>query len=188
MSSTIRIVGFSGVVREESYNKAALRVAQDVTPRDAELDIVALDELPTYDAQTAADEPASVRAFKAQLRAADAVLIATPEYKGMLPHSLQNALSWIAHSDESALVAGKPVAVMGIGRQLDSERQHLILRQFLIHHGARVVGAPEVYVAAGWEKVDDEGNVADEATRQQIRSLMASLVAQIREQDTVLIK
>ena len=187
MSSTIKIVGFSGVVREESYNKAALRVAQDVTPRDAELDIVALDELPAYDAQMATDEPASVRAFKAQLRAADAVLIATPEYKGMLPHSLQKALSWIAHSDESALVVGKPVAVMGVGRQLDSERQHSILRQFLIHHGARVVGAPEVYVAAGWEKVDDEGNVADEATRQQIRALMASLVAQAREQDTVLI-
>ncbi len=188
MSSTIKIVGFSGVVREESYNKAALRVAQDVTPRDAELNIVALDELPTYDAQTAIDEPAVVCTFKAQLRAADALLIAAPEYKGMLPHSLRNALSWIAHSDESALIAGKPVAVMGIGRQMDSERQHVILRQFLRHHGANVAGAPEVYVTAGWEKVDDKGNVTDETTRQQIRTLMASLVAQASEQDTALIK
>ncbi|HEY7417667.1 MAG TPA: NAD(P)H-dependent oxidoreductase, partial [Ktedonobacteraceae bacterium] len=144
-------------------------------------------ELPTYDAQLAADEPAAVRTFKAQLRAAHAVLIATPEYKGMLSRSLRNALAWIAHSDESALVAGKSVAIMGIGRQTSSERQHLILRQFLMHLGASIVGTPEVYVTAGWEKVDDEGNVTDGATHQQIRALVTSLAAQAREQEAVLI-
>lgn len=187
MSSTIKIVGFSGIVREESYNKAALRVARDVAPDGVELDIVALDELPAYDAQTAADEPPTVRAFKAQLQTANAVLIVTPEYKGILPRGLQNALAWIAGSDDSVLMAGKRVAIMGIGRKTMGKRQHPILRQSLIRLGASIISAPEVYVTAGWEKVDDEGNVTDELARLQIRALVASLAAQTREQEAVLI-
>jgi hypothetical protein len=44
-----------------------------------------------------------------------------------------------------------------------------------------------VYVTAGREKVDDEGNVTDELARLQIRALVASLAAQTREQEAVLI-
>lgn len=188
MSSTMKIIGFSGVLREESYNKAALRVAQDVMPLNTELEIVSIRELPASDTQGLAGESEAVRAFKAQLRAADAVLIAAPEYKGMLPRALHNVLACIARSGESALLAGKPVAIMGIGRQTGSERAHLTLRRSLADLGATVIDTPEVYVvSSGWEKVDHNDNVVDKTTRQRIRTLMSSLVAQTHEKNAMLI-
>jgi chromate reductase len=181
MSSRIRIVGFTGSVREQSYNKAALRAAQELLPENAELEILAISDLPRYAIEQ--DDQEKVRRFKEQVQQADAVLIASPEYKGMLSNPLRSALHWAGQS----VLADKPTAVMGIGRQSGTDREHQYLRQILSDANAIVLEEPEVYAASGWEKFDSEGRLIDETVRQQVRSLLEALVARTEETRSALV-
>lgn len=167
MSSIIRIVAFSGCLREQSSNKAILRTLQTLLPQDVELEILALEDLPTFSA--AATETEFVRAFKAHIEQADAVLISTPEYNGLLPHALRNALDWTA---ETTVLVNKPVAIMGVGRQSAAAQQMTRVRSLLTQAKAHLVDAPEVYLAGD--------QLLDEQAQQQLRALLDSLVAQVR--------
>jgi chromate reductase len=181
MSSQIHIVGFTGSVREQSYNKAALRAAQELLPENAELEILVISDLPQYAIEQ--DDQEKVRRFKEQVQRADAVLIASPEYKGMLSNTLRSALHWAGQS----ILADKPTAVMGIGRQSGTEREQQYLRQLLTDANAIVLEEPEVYATSGWEKFDSEGRLIDETIRQQVRALLEALVARAEEAKSALV-
>jgi chromate reductase len=181
MSSQIHIVGFTGSVREQSYNKAALRAAQELLPENAELEILVISDLPQYAIEQ--DDQEKVRRFKEQVQQADAVLIASPEYKGMLSNTLRSALHWAGQS----ILADKPTAVMGIGRQSGTEREQQYLRQLLTDANAIVLEEPEVYATSGWEKFDSEGRLIDETIRQQVRALLEALVARAEEAKSALV-
>jgi chromate reductase len=172
VSSTIRIIGFSGCVREQSHNKAALHFVQEFLPQDAELEIISLEDLPTFQQIS---ESAAVSAFKEKIARADAVLIAAPEYKGMLPHALSNALAWLAGSE---VLVNKPTAIMGVGRQ--SESAHAHLRQLLASLQAKALHATGVYVTFG--------DLQNEATQQQLQAMLADLVQQARSDESLLIR
>ena len=182
MSKNFRIVGFAGCVREESYNKAALRVAQDNLPAGAELEILTIAALPSFQVAAGQSESEEVSIFQGKIRDADAVLIMTPEYKGMLPHALKNALYWA-----KAELAEKPIAIMGIGRSTGTERELQELRRMLVGYNALVLEQPEVYMTAGREKFDQSGSLTDKASVQQIRLLVEALVALVNEKATVLV-
>ena len=181
MSSIFRIVGFAGCVREESYNKAALHLAQDLVPTGAELEILSLTDLPSFHFTTDHSEPGSI--FQEKIREADAVIIMTPEYKGMLPKALKNALDW-----SRTALAEKPIAIMGIGRQTGSEHELQRLRQILTDSHAVVLEQPEVYVTAAQEKFDRTGSLIDEATLQQIHLLLQALMTFANEKAAVLVR
>jgi chromate reductase len=184
MSSIFRIVGFAGCVHEGSYNKAALNAAQDLLPSGVELEILDIADLPSFQLSAEQSESASdsVNIFQVKIQAADAVVIMTPEYKGLLPHALKNALHWAATE-----LAEKPVAIMGIGRRAEAERELQHLRQVLTGYNALVLEQPEVYITAGWEKFERDGSLTDAATAQQIRSLLEALVAWADEKAAVLV-
>ncbi|GHO42572.1 NADPH-dependent FMN reductase [Ktedonospora formicarum] len=180
MSSTIRIIGFTGSLREESYNKAALSAAQELLPAHAELEILSLADLPPYEEALA--KPESVLAFCEHIARADAVLIATPEYKGLLSNALKSALQWTETSD---IFSHKPVAVMGIGRLSGTE--HVQLRALLSAQHAALLEQPVLYVGEGATKVNAEGRLVDAEIRQQIQSLLQALVARVEDAKGMLV-
>jgi chromate reductase len=182
MSRKIRIVGFTGNKRQNSYNKAVLQSAQNVLPAHAELEIITVDDLPVF-VQTDT-LPETVERFRVQLQQADAVLIATPEYKGLLPAGLQNALAWALHHEGENVLAEKPIALMGVGRQHGNAQQHL--RQVLADQQVSVLAEPTVYVSA-YDKFDQDGNLAHEETEQQISALLDALVAIADEKSSALV-
>jgi chromate reductase, NAD(P)H dehydrogenase (quinone) len=173
MPRNIRIIGFTGIKRQDSYNKAALQRASELLPEHTELEILSIDDLPAFEQSTHVAE--SVQRFREQLQQADAVLIASPEYKGLLPNGMKNALAWTLDADGSSVLAEKPVALMGVGRQSSTEQQRL--RRLLEEQQAQVLAGPTLYVSAQ-EKFDRDGNLAHEETEEQIRTLLASLVMQ----------
>src|SRR5260370_4647154 len=110
MPYNIHIVGFTGSLREKSYNKAALRAAQEVLPPGAELEILSAGDLPHYNQDLERDEPEAVRTFKEAIRHADAVLIATPEFNFSIPGVLKNAIDWASRPAGTSLMIDKSTA------------------------------------------------------------------------------
>ena len=79
MNGSVRILGIPGSLRKASFNRAALRAAQELVPPDATLDTFDLEGVPPFNEDHEQTPPARVIELKAKIREADAILIATPE-------------------------------------------------------------------------------------------------------------
>ena len=87
-----RVVAFAGSLRRGSFNRALLDAARRLAPEGMTIDPIEIGALPFYDADLEAEgDPPTVAPFKASLRAADGILIATPEYNSGMPAVLTNA-------------------------------------------------------------------------------------------------
>jgi chromate reductase len=173
----ITILGIAGSLRRDSYNKMLLRAAQEELPRDARLEIFDLEGLPLFN-QDLENEPSQrVRQFKSRIRAADAILIATPEYNYSIPGVLKNAIDLASRPYGDNAWDGKPVALMGasIGL-LGTARAQYHLRQSFVFLNMHPLNAPEVMVAFASEKFDAQGRLADPVARELIGQLLQKLV------------
>ena len=110
--NTMTILGIAGSLRRESYNRAALRAAQQLVPEGARLEIFELDGIPGFNQDDEAHPPSKVAELKARVRAADAILLVTPEYNYSIPGVLKNAIDWASRPYGDSAWHGKPVAVM----------------------------------------------------------------------------
>src|SRR6185436_18731184 len=73
-----------------------------------------LADIPMYNADVEAEgDPEPITAFKQAIAAADAVLIATPEYNHCVPGVLKNAIDWASRPARASVLTGKPIAIMG---------------------------------------------------------------------------
>src|SRR5271166_6449886 len=108
MNDTIRILGIAGSPRRQSYNRAALRAAVDLVPQGATLDIAHIDGLPGFNQDDEQNPPAKVIELKKQIRAADAILLVTPEYNFAIPGVLKNAIDWASRPYGDSAWSGKP--------------------------------------------------------------------------------
>lgn len=177
----IRILGIAGSLRKDSYNKAILRAAVKLAPDDAELEVFDLEGIPPFNQDMENQPPEKVKDFKAKIRAADALLIATPEYNYSIPGVLKNAVDWASRPYGDSAFTGKPVAVMGAAPgMLGTARAQYHLRQCFVFLNMYPVNQPEVMVSFAGEKVDRNGRVTDPMTREKIKELLASLVGWIK--------
>src|SRR5216684_6926926 len=177
MPSTIHIVGFTGSLREKSYNKAALRAAQELLPPGAELEILSAGDLPHYNQDLERDEPEAVRTFKEAIRQADAVLIVTPEFNSSIPGVLKNALDWASRPQGDSAWSGKAAAIMGASLgAIGTARAQYHLRQILVALNLFTLNQPEVVIADAAHRFDENGNLIHEPTKQLIRELLKNLV------------
>ncbi len=178
MAATFHILGFTGSLRRGSFNKSLLHAAENLVPPGVQLEIYDLEGIPPFN-QDVLDEqpPEKVREFKEKVKAADALLIATPEYNYSIPGVLKNAIDWGSrpHGDNS--FEGKPVAVMGASTgMLGTARAQYHLRQVFVFLNMHPVNKPEVMVTFAGDKIDKDGRVIDQKTRELIRQLLENLV------------
>jgi len=173
----MRILAISGSLRSGSHNTALLRNAAEDAPAGVELQLWdGLRAIPPYDADDdVAPRPAAVEAFRAAVRDADAVLIATPEYNSSIPGVLKNALDWASRPLETSPFRNKPVATIGSSTgTFGAVWSQAELRKVLGAMGARVADV-ELAVSHAHEKLDDH------ATRVAVRDAVSQLVALTRE-------
>ena len=147
MEKKIKILGFAGSLRKDSYNRSLLRAALELAPKDAELEIFDLEGIPPFNQDLENQPPQKVKEFKAKIRAADAILIATPEYNYSIPGVLKNAIDSASRPYGDNPFEGKPVAVMGasIG-MLGTARAQYHLRQSFVFLNVYPLNQPEVMV------------------------------------------
>ncbi|MEM2110505.1 MAG: NAD(P)H-dependent oxidoreductase [Candidatus Bathyarchaeia archaeon] len=182
MSNQINILGFAGSLRKNSYNKALLRAATELLPKDAKLEIFELEGIPPFNQDLETQMPEKVKEFKAKIKTADAILIATPEYNYSIPGVLKNAIDWASRPYGDNSFENKPVAVMSAsGGMLGGARAQYQLRQTFVSLNMYPINKPEVIVAHAGEKIDKKGRLTDEKTRELIKELLKALVAWTRK-------
>jgi chromate reductase len=178
MDRTVDILGFAGSLRKGSYNKALLRAALELAPRGARLDIFDIDGIPPFNQDLENQPSEKVKEFKAKIRAADAILIVTPEYNYSIPGVLKNAIDCASRPHGDNAFEHKPVAIMGASSGMTgSARAQYHLRQCFVFLTCFALNQPEVMVPYAQEKIDKEGKLTDQKTREKIRELLESLVA-----------
>ena len=177
MAADLRILGIAGSLRKQSYNRAALRAAQQIVPEGATLEIFELEGIPLYNQDLNDTPPEPVRDLKAKVRAADAILFVTPEYNFSIPGVLKNAIDWASRANRENVWAGKPVALMGVSTGLlGSSRAQYHLRQVFVFLDMHPINKPEVMIAKAAEKFDAELNLTDPAARDLVAALLKALV------------
>lgn len=178
----IRILGFAGSLRKGSYNKSLLRAAAEMVPDGADLETFDLEGLPFFNEDEERNPNARLKEFKAKIRAADAILIASPEYNYSMPGVMKNAIDCASRPYGDDAWEGKPVAIMGasIG-MLGTARSQYHLRQSCVFLNMFPLNRPEVMVPFAQEKIDKEGRLTDEKTRAKIRELLESLIIWTRQ-------
>jgi chromate reductase len=178
MSRQITVFGFAGSLRKGSYNRALLRVAAELLPEEAQLEIWDLAGIPPFNQDLENQMPEIIKGFKAKIKAADAILIATPEHNFSVPGVLKNAIDWASRPYGDNSFEGKPVAIMSASTGLlGGARAQYHLRQTFVFLDMHPVNKPEVIVTFARDKIDEQGNVTDETTRKIIKQLLESLVA-----------
>jgi chromate reductase len=173
----MRLLGIAGSLRERSYNRALLRAAAELAPPGVVLEEHDLRGLPFYDGDLeAAGDPEPVTELKNAIRRADGLVIATPEYNRGIPGGLKNAIDWASRPALASPLSGKPVAIMGAstGRSGTARAQQQ-LREALGFPRAVVLEEPEVLVPEAYLHFDENGELVDEETREQIAELLAEL-------------
>ena len=181
MSGNLRIFGFAGSLRQDSYNKALLRAAGEVLPAGVELTIFDLAGIPPFNADLVLQPSPQVREFKTGIKTADALLIATPEYNYSMPGVLENAIDWASrpHGDNS--FDDKPVAIMGASTgMLGTARAQYHLRQSCVYLNMHPLNKPEVMVPFAQDRIDGDGKLIDAKTRDKIKEMVESLVVWTR--------
>ena len=155
-----------------------MRAATGLVPEGVSLKIASIADIPLYNGDVEAKGlPAPVQALRAEIKAADALLLCTPEYNYSIPGVLKNAIDWASRPPEHPF-AGKPIAIMGASPGvLGTARSQYHLRQVFIFMDGKLLNRPEVMIAGAMGKFDSQGNLTDEPTRQAIAALLASLKA-----------
>ncbi len=182
----LRVLGIAGSLRAGSYNRALLRAAQELAPEGMEITLFErLREIPPYDEDLRAHgEPEPVTALKEAIRAADALLIATPEYNYSVPGVLKNAIDWVSRPPDRSPLRDKPAAIMGASGGLSgtAKAQHH-LRQIFVFTQTHALLQPEVQVRNAATVFDANGRLTDERTRDFVRRQLVALAEWTRRLD-----
>jgi chromate reductase, NAD(P)H dehydrogenase (quinone) len=172
------LLGICGALRAASTNRLLLAEARRLfgPARHIEADL----RLPLYDGdlEDSAGIPPQVQRLADQIAAADAIVIATPEYNKALPGVLKNALDWVSRT-KGAPWRDTPVAIVSAaGGRAGGERSQFSLRLCLTPFRPRLITGPEVMVAASDAAFDAEGRLVDPRTIRSLTELMAILRAE----------
>lgn len=183
MADKFNVLVICGSLRKGSYNAAVANALPVLAP--PELTLVPAPSfadfpLYNYDVQMAG-VPAAVTAWADAIRAADGVIIVTPEYNWSIPGPLKNAIDWVSKLKDVPF-KDKPVALQSASTgQVGGARMQYHLRMTLGSIDAVLLGKPEVFVNFAAKKIDEKtGELTDEPTRDIIRQQLAAFATFIK--------
>ena len=170
-----RILGVAASLRRASLNGGLLRAAREMSPEDVVYDGFDLGKMPFFNADVEAEgDPEPVAELKQKIQAADAVLIASPEYDYAVPGVLVTALDWALRPPTP--LRHKSVGIIGASPGASgTARSQMILRQILLHAPAYVMPEPQILVGSARQRFDEEGNLTDEETRERLERFVVAL-------------
>ena len=179
MSSSYKVAVFVGSLRKESFNrKIALQLAA-LAPASLRLEILEIGQLPFYNQDLDEGQvPEAWSAFRARVKAADAVLFVTPEYNRSVPAVLKNALDVGSRPYGQSVWDGKPGAVVSVSPgAIGAFGANHHLRQSLVFLNVPAMQQPEAYIGSVHTLLDADGQLVNEGTRTFLGGFMQAFAA-----------
>lgn len=170
----LKLLGISGSLRKGSFNTAALRTCAQLLPPGMTLGYARIDDIPMFNQDVFdAGLPDPVKRFRAEVAAADGLLIASPEYNFSVTAALKNAIDWGSRAPNQVF-QDKPVAIFSATTgPVGGVRNQYDLRRILTQLWAYVLPRPEVFIGNAATKFDAQGRLTDETTRKFLSDLLA---------------
>lgn len=156
--STPKILGLSGSLREGSFNTQLMKAAI-ASFGAADVEIADLN-LPLYDGDLEAKGiPDSVTKLASQIAAADALIIANPEYNKGISGVLKNALDWASRVPGNVFATKPTLLIAAAAGRTGGETAYFMTRNCLSQLGAVVLATPAVLVAGAHNEFNDDGTL-----------------------------
>ncbi len=171
--ASCNILGLCGSLRRKSFNRSALLAAAELMPAGMHLSVANYDAIPLFN-QDLQDQgmPAAVTQLAQQISAADALLIASPEYNFSISGVLKNAIDWLSRVPVQPF-KDKPVALMSAtAGPVGGARHQYEVRKILGGLDALVLTRPEVFINLCQSKFDAEGRLVDAPARKAVADQM----------------
>jgi chromate reductase len=159
-----------GSLRKDSVTRKVARAIEALAPSHLKFQEVAIGDLPLYNEDVEPNPPAAWTAFRDQIRAADAVLFATPEYNRSVPGNLKNAIdvgsrpygksAW--NGKPSAVVSVSPGAIGGFGANHHLRQSLVFLNMPVLQH--------EAYIGGAFGLFGESGELTNESTAEFLRA------------------
>src|ERR1700726_4129070 len=180
-AKAISVLGICGSLRKASFNRAALNTAIELRPAGMDVTVADISQIPLYNEDVRAQGfPPPVETLRQQIKAADALLFACPEYNYSMSGVLKNAIDWASRPPDQPF-AGKPVAMISAAAGMaGGARAQYDLRRSCVFLDMHPLNKPEVLIGQAQTKFDADGNLTDEAANGFIRDMMAALAAWTR--------
>ncbi len=177
--SNLTFLGISGSLRRASRNTGLLRCCAAHLPEGVRMEIANISALPFYNEDI--EKPQAVKDLIAQVTAADALVLACPEYNYSLAPALKNALDWVSREPNLGPLSGKAVCIVGAGGGMGTSRSQYHLRQVCVYLNLHVLNKPELFSNAFTPSFDDQGNVVDDGLAKQTAEVMQALAQWTRQ-------
>lgn len=183
MADVLNIVTICGSLRKASFNAALQRALPALAPPGLSIKLAPpWANIPIYNADIqSAGFPEPVTAWADAIRAADGVIIVSPEYNWTIPGGLKNSIDWTSRMKDDPF-KGKPVAIQSCaGGLLGGARMQYHLRQCLTSIEAVVLIRPEVFVNFSAKKFDEKTlELTDQATKDMVKLQLEAFEQLIR--------
>ena len=171
----MKVLAISGSLRAASINSALLRTAARLAPAGVEVVWCGVvGELPLFNPDLEPHPPPGVARLRAEVAAADALLIASPEYAHGVSGTIKNALDWLVIFEP---FVAKPVAVLNASpraHHADAE-----LRETLRTMSANVVEAACVGIPLLGANITESEMAELPSVAQAIRDSLAALYCSV---------
>jgi chromate reductase len=176
-SKNINIFGFAGSLRKDSYNKMLLKAAQELSPENVKIEIFDLEGIALFNQDLENEPNDKLKIFKGKIKAADGLLIVTPEYNYSVSGVLKNAIDAASRPYGTNPFEEKPIGIMGASiSMIGTARAQYHLRQSMVFLNAYTMNRPEIMVSFAEKKFDQTGRLTDEMTRQKVKEFMVALL------------
>jgi chromate reductase, NAD(P)H dehydrogenase (quinone) len=180
MSRTVAVI--VGSLRRDSLNRKVVDALIAEAPADLAFKFVEIGDLPHFNQDLETNPPAPWARFRDEVKSADAVLFATPEYNRSVPGVLKNAIDVGSRPYGQSVFNAKPAAVIsasmgGIGGF--GANHHL--RQSLMFLNMPTLQQPEAYVGAAHTLFDAEGKLTNDGTKKFLATFAQAFAAWIEK-------
>lgn len=172
----MHVLALSGSLRADSLNTRLMREAARLAPEHTFEFWERLDDLPHFSPERDTEPPPEpVADLRDRIRAADALLVCTPEYIHAMPAALKNLLEWVV---SSGACVDKPAAAWSVSPSPEGgARARESLAHTLSVMSARVVPAASLSLTLARSGLDATGRLADSAQIERVRSALTALTA-----------
>ena len=171
------ILFISGSLRTDSVNTKVLKAMESLLPTGTATTWANIN-LPLFNEELEADFPTDAETLRQQILAADAIIIATPEYNRAISGALKNALDWASRPYGQNAWAGKKVLVCSASPSgIGGATANYQVKQSLLHLNAIVIGQPEVIIGHAFGLFADDGTVIDETNTTLLQAAVDTILA-----------